>query len=44
MYITNLVKKPNHKILTSYGAMTEISFFLEPEKFLLLQALNRFAY
>ena len=40
----NLVKKLDHNILTSYGTMDEISHFLEPEEFTILQALNKFTY
>ena len=36
--------KTGSRIVTSYGAIDEISHFLAPEKFILLQALNKFTY
>ena len=40
----NLDKKFYHKILTSFGAIDEISHFLGPKEFIFLQALNKFTY
>ena len=44
MYKMNLVEKFDHIILTSFGATDEISHFLGPKEFILLQALNKFTY
>ncbi len=38
------LKKPGHQVLMSYGAVCEISQFIDPLEFTKMQQLNKYCY